>query len=313
VGKSPLFRQVLSVLASVAPNDCVVLLEGESGTGKELLARLLHVASRRASGPFIPVNCPGVSQTLFESQFYGHVRGAFTGATTETLGAVRSAQGGTLLLDEVGELPLHLQPKLLRLLQEREVTPVGASRPIPVNVRFVAATNRSLARCVAEGSFRADLYHRLNIVRIEIPPLRRRREDIEPLLDYYIEYYAARYHRATCVFSTQLRRILNEYSWPGNVRELCGYVERIYAADLPPAPPVAPGWDDGYAPPPGGIDPPPDRMPLGLPVRCTLAEAEAQIIRRALHSTGQNRSAAARMLNIHRSTLLRKMKLHGME
>jgi len=171
----------------VAPNDCVVLLEGESGTGKELLARLLHVASSRAGGPFIPVNCPGVSETLFESQFYGHVRGAFTGATTDTLGAVRSAHGGTLLLDEVGELPLHLQPKLLRLLQEREVTPVGASRPMPVDIRFVAATNRSLARCVAEGAFRADLYHRLNIVRIEIPPLRSRPEDIEPLLDYYID------------------------------------------------------------------------------------------------------------------------------
>jgi len=178
VGASSQFLQVLSVINAVADHDCLVLIEGESGTGKELLARRLHERSCRREFPFIPVNCPGFTESLFESQFFGHTRGAFTGAATDSLGAVRAAEGGTLLLDEVGELPLHLQSKLLRLLQEREVTPVGASTPVPVNVRFVASTNRNLARMVSERTFRADLYHRLNIVRIEVPPLRNRQEDV---------------------------------------------------------------------------------------------------------------------------------------
>jgi transcriptional regulator with PAS, ATPase and Fis domain len=205
VGKSLLFQQVLSVVDAVAGNDCVVLLEGESGTGKELVARRIHELSRRAQGPFIPVNCPGIGESLFESQFYGHVKGAFTGATTDTLGVVRASKGGTLLLDEVGELDLHLQPKLLRLLQEREVTPVGASKPIPVDARFIASTNRSLAKCVAEGVFRNDLYHRLNVVRIEIPPLRSRPEDIEQLLDYYLQYFSDRYKMPKREFGHRLR------------------------------------------------------------------------------------------------------------
>ena len=312
IGVSQLFRQVLSVLSSVADNDCIVLLEGESGTGKELLARLLHAASGRADGPFIPVNCPGISETLFESQFYGHVKGSFTGASTDTLGVVRAAHGGTLLLDEVGELALHLQPKLLRLLQEREVTPVGASRPIQVDTRFIAATNRSLAKCVAKGTFRSDLYHRINIVRIEVPPLRSRREDIEPLLDYYLGHYAAQYRMPACVLSPTLRFRLLEYPWPGNVRELCAYIERLYAANLPPMPPESYGWDATESDP-NAVDPPPDRMPLGKPVCCTLAESEANTIRNALIATRDNRSAAARVLSIHRSTLLRKMRLHGLD
>lgn len=314
IGVSTLFRQVLDVIDSVSLNDCVVLLEGESGTGKELLARRIHHGSLRASGPFIPVNCPGISESLFESQFYGHVKGAFTGAATDTLGVVRAAEGGSLLLDEVGELPLHLQPKLLRLLQQREVTPVGAPKPIPVDARFIAATNRNLAKCVSEGTFRGDLYHRLNVVRIEIPPLRARPEDIEPLLDYYIRFYAANYSMPPRVLSGTLRRILHEHPWPGNVRELCAYVERLYATNLPPMPPIASAWDDGYAPtitaPP--VEGPLERMPLGKPVCITLAQAEARAIRQALELAGYNRSHAARLLCIHRSTLLRKMRVHGL-
>jgi len=314
IGVSALFRQVLDVIDSVSLNDCVVLLEGESGTGKELLARRIHQGSLRASGPFIPVNCPGISESLFESQFYGHLKGAFTGAATDTLGVVRAAAGGSLLLDEVGELALHLQPKLLRLLQEREVTPVGAPEPIPVDARFIAATNRNLARCVGEGTFRGDLYHRLNIVRIEIPPLRARPEDVEPLLDYYISYYAAEYHMPPRVLSARLRRMLCEHAWPGNVRELCAYVERLYATKLPPMPPIASPWDDGYVPTTDAtpLQPPLERMPLGKPVCITLAQAEARAIRQALELTGYNRSHAARLLCIHRSTLLRKMRLHGL-
>ncbi len=315
IGVSPLFQQVLKVVDSVACNDSVVLLEGESGTGKELLARRVHHKSTRTNGPFIPVNCPGITETLFESQFYGHIRGAFTGATTDTLGVVRAAQGGTLLLDEIGELPLHLQPKLLRLLQEWEITPVGASKPISVNARFIASTNCNLAKNVSEGSFRGDLYHRLNIVRIVVPPLRSRPEDIEPLLNFYLNYYCQHYQMSIRVLSLRLRGRLQEYPWPGNVRELRSYIERLYAANLPPMPPTQSMWDEDYHSPVRPIEPTPGRMPPvdATPVCCTLAEAEAKAIQHALSTTGFNRSAAARLLNIHRSTLLRKMRLFGMD
>jgi len=314
VGVSSLFRQVLSIADVVANNDSVVLLEGESGTGKELLARRIHSRSSRSVGPLIPVNCPAVSESLFESQFYGHMRGAFTGAAADTLGMVRAAEGGSLFLDEVGELPLHLQSKLLRLLQEREVTPVGAARPVPVDVRFIAATNRNLTACVVEGKFRSDLYHRLNVVRIEIPPLRSRPEDIEPLLDYYNDFHARCYRMPGRFLGKSLRRALRDYPWPGNVRELCSYVERLYAADLPPMPPELCAWEDGYERVPRAVQPGIDRIRIEdeLPVCCSLAEAEAKLIRQALYMTGYNRSAAARTLGIHRSTLLRKMRFHGL-
>jgi len=313
IGDSALFGQVLKIVDAVAANDCVVLIEGESGTGKELLARRIHLHSHRRDNPFIPVNCPGIAESLFESQFYGHVKGAFTGAASETLGIVRAAEGGTLLLDEVGELDLDLQPKLLRLLQEREVTPVGAARPIPVNVRFVAATNRSLAKCVAEGSFRCDLYHRLNIVRVVVPPLRTRPEDIEPLLDHFLDMYAVQYRMPVRTLGARLRSDLCNYPWPGNVRELSCYVERLYAANLPPMPPTMSIWEDGYAPA-DAREPAPERMPLeDSPTCCpTLADVERQAILKALHLTNHNRSAAARMLDVHRSTLLRKIRTFGL-
>ena len=315
VGASPLFQQVLDVVDAVAGNDCVVLLEGESGTGKELIARRIHARSPRQEAPFIPVNCPAISESLFESQVYGHIKGAFTGAATSTLGVVRAAEGGTLLLDEVGELPLHLQPKLLRLIQEREVTPVGATRPISVDARFVAATNKSLVRSVAEGKFRSDLYHRLNIVRIEVPPLRSRPEDIEPLLNFYLDYYASLYAMPHRQLGSRLRACLREYPWPGNVRELCAYVERLYATQLPPMPPRSYDFDGGYRPSPRPIEPAPGRMPAEdhSPVGCTLAEAEQAAIRRALEAAGFNRSAAARILDIHRTTLLRKLRHYGLD
>jgi transcriptional regulator with PAS, ATPase and Fis domain len=315
VGSSLLFQQVLRVVDSVAANDCVVLLEGESGTGKELIARRIHVRSDRCHRPFIPVNCAAISDTLFESQFYGHVKGAFTGAETSTLGVARAADGGTLLLDEVGEMPIHLQPKLLRMLQEREITPVGASEPIPVDARFIASTNRSLAQRVSEGHFRPDLYHRLNIVRIEIPPLRARPEDIEPLVDFYLDHYAQEYRRPRRDLGQRLRACLREYPWPGNVRELCAYIERLYAADLPPMPPNL-GFGDMQAVAPRAMLTAPDRMPIAAttPVGVSLAQAEKRAIQDALELTGYNHTAAAKILEIHRSTLLRKIRslnLHG--
>jgi transcriptional regulator with PAS, ATPase and Fis domain len=322
VGASAPFRNVLRLADAVAANDCVVLLEGESGTGKELLARRIHTRSKRGRGPFIPVNCPGISSSLFESQFYGHVRGAFTGASSDTLGVVRAAEGGTLLLDEIGELPLHLQPKLLRLLQQREVTPVGASRPIAVDVRFIAATNCYLARRAAEGKFRPDLYHRLNIVRIVIPPLRQRPEDVGLLLDYYLEYYAQLYEMPLCRLSPRLRDSLLKYPWPGNVRELCAYVERLYAAKVDPGDPQTIDWDDR-----GILTLPVDETAAedqdedaaevepvkDPPESLNLAQAEADMIRRALELTRYNRSAAAKLLQIHRTTLHRKIRALGLD
>lgn len=306
IGSSPLFRQVLAVADAVATNDCVVLLEGESGTGKDLIARRIHYRSKRSSRPFIPVNCAGISESLFESQVFGHVRGAFTGAVTETLGVVRAAEGGTLLLDEVSDIPLHVQPKLLRLIQEREVVPVGRATPVSVDVRFIAATNTVLAAMVGQGRFRADLYHRLNIVHIEVPPLRHRGEDIGPLLDWYLEKFAREYAMPNRVLGEGIRRQLHEYTWPGNVRELCSYVERLYAADLPPLPPtMLPAGEPAH-----GHEPEPGRITefQETPLTYTLAEAQQRAILRALNYTGWNRSAAARLLAVHRSTLLRRMR-----
>ncbi|MGC9454729.1 MAG: sigma-54 interaction domain-containing protein [Phycisphaerae bacterium] len=309
IGVSPLLRKVVRTADEVASNDCTVLIEGESGTGKELLARRIHGRSPRRNGPFVPVSCPGVTDSLFESQFYGHIRGAFTGATTDSLGVVRAAENGTLLLDEIGELSMHLQPKLLRLLQEREVVPVGASRPITVNTRFIAATNRNLAQQVARGEFRTDLYHRLNVVRLEMPALRDRPEDVNPLLDYYLQYFADRYNTNPRSIPRAVRNELMAYHWPGNVRELCCYVERLYAANLPAAAPAMNRQyeDDSrqYEPVVSGST---DRK-----MSFSLAAAEARAIRRALETAGYNRSQAAKLLHIHRSTLLRKMRYHGLD
>jgi len=323
IGTSFLFRQTLNVVDSVAENDCIVLLEGESGTGKELLARRIHLKSSRRGKPFIPLNCAGVSETLFPSQLFGHVKGAFTGAASETLGVVRAAAGGTLLLDEIGEVPLTLQASMLRLLQEREVIPVGASRPIIVDTRFVVSTNRSLQRMVQEGLFRADLYHRVNIVRIEVPPLRSRPEDIDVLVEYYLDFFAREYRRGRIELSKGLRQEIRTYSWPGNVRELRGYIERLYATDTVPVAPALHTWDDGYLY--GAADTPAPTVGPEIgrithfgegddPMEVyTLAFVEQQAIRRALHYTGGNRSIAARLLDIHRSTLLRKLRLYRLD
>lgn len=341
VGESSTFLQLLNTIDAVASNGCVVLLEGESGTGKELFALRIHEKSPRSGYPFIPVNCPAVAESLFESQFYGHVKGSFTGAHGDTLGMVRAAEGGTLFLDEIGEMPLHLQPKLLRLLQEKEVTPVGGTKAIHVDVRFIAATNRSLAKAVAQGLFRRDLYHRLNIVRIQIPPLRNRVEDIKLLLDYYLNYYSAEYDREIRQLDEDVYDSLLRYNWPGNVRELCGWVESLYAANIPAVPPASAIWDDQY--PTGNLkqpvvaevvanaldtgypnNPPAVTVPMTpIPIQpytsmssrpvSSLADTEADAIRHALIQSGNNRSATAKLLSIHRTTLLRKMKLYSIE
>ena len=313
IGKSPAFQRLLCIADAVSGNDSIVLLEGESGTGKELVARRIHEKSVRSSSPFIPVNCPAVTETLFESQFYGHIKGSFTGAGGDTLGIVRAAENGTLFLDEIGELPLLLQSKLLRLLQYREVLPVGGTKPILVNVRFLAATNRSLARAVASGKFRTDLYHRLNVVRIYVPPLRERAEDIRQLVDFYLEYYAKVYNMDVRKLGASIHEALVGYSWPGNVRELCCWVERLYAAKLPAAIPASGIWQDHYPTPDSGNPPQtPEPGYVASHSAGSLADAEMDAIKHALNQARNNHSVAAKLLNIHRTTLLRKIKLYNL-
>jgi transcriptional regulator with PAS, ATPase and Fis domain len=304
VGASPDIRHIRELIDRVCASDCPVLIEGESGTGKELVARRLHAGSRRRGRAFIPVNCAGISESLFESQFFGHVRGAFTGARQEMLGLIRAADTGSLFMDEVGEIPLHLQAKMLRVFQEGEVLPVGTTQPVRVDTRFVAATNRNLEQEVAAGRFRRDLYYRLNIVRIHIPPLRERPEDIEPLVEHFRAHYAERYNRPAVPIGPSVRQKLRTYDWPGNVRELAAWVERLYALGFSPEVLVGSLV--------GGAERADRRGVADDAVLLTLKQAERQAIQTALEHTGQRIQQAAEILQIHRTTLYRKMRMHGL-
>jgi transcriptional regulator with GAF, ATPase, and Fis domain len=235
-------RQVLALIAKVAPTDSTVLLRGESGTGKELAARAIHQASGRRDGPFVAINCAAIPEALLESELFGYEKGAFTGATTLKKGQVEVADKGTLFLDEIGDLAPTLQAKMLRVLQERELTRVGATRPVKVDLRLLAATNRDLAVAAKAGSFRQDLYYRLNVVTVVLPPLRERREDISLLSSYFASKLGARCKRKILGISPEAQRCLLHYDWPGNVRELENAIERavvlgsselILAEDLP--------------------------------------------------------------------------------
>ncbi len=227
IGESPQMREVLVRIQQMAPVSSTLLIEGESGTGKELVARALHQLSGRSAGPFIAVNVGALTETLLESELFGHEKGAFTGAAERRLGRFELADGGTLFLDEIGEIPHSTQVKLLRVLEEREVTRVGGSQPIPINVRVVAATNRSLRDHVTEGDFRADLYYRLNVLNIYLPPLRERREDIPILVRRFVREFSARHDRTFHGISADAVQQLVEYPWPGNVRELRNLVESM--------------------------------------------------------------------------------------
>ena len=298
VEASEAMRNVVDLIDSVAESDCSVLIEGESGTGKELVARRLHAKSPRRRKPFIPVNCAGISETLFESQFFGHVRGAFTGAEQSMQGLVRSAEGGTLFMDEVGEISLNLQSKFLRVLQDGEVMPVGTSSPVQVDTRFVAATNRNLRDDVREKRFREDLYYRLNVIRIHLPPLRKRREDIAVLIDDFLARYSERYNRPAVKVDAGVRRQLVEYAWPGNARELASWVERLYATRLDPHVLVSSLL----------IEAEDDALHEEKHTRpMSLDDAERSAITAALAATENNRSTAASILGINRGTLLRKI------
>ncbi|RMF68841.1 MAG: AAA family ATPase, partial [Calditrichaeota bacterium] len=229
IGKSREMQRILELVARIAQTDISVIIDGESGTGKELIARAIHEHSRRAQNPFVVVNCGAIPEGLLESELFGHVRGAFTGATVNRKGLFEVANHGTIFLDEIGETSLTMQVKLLRFLQEGEIKPVGSTQTLHVDVRLLAATNRNLEKMVEEGTFRQDLYYRLNVIRLTIPPLSERPEDILPIAEFFIKKYAARIHKTVLGLDESARQVLTGYTWPGNVRELENAIERAVA------------------------------------------------------------------------------------
>ncbi len=296
-------RDVFELAERVASADTTVLLTGDSGTGKELVARFLHERSRRAKGPFVAINCGALPEPLLESELFGHVRGAFTGAVTDKKGLFEAASHGTLLLDEIAETPPAIQVKLLRALQEREIRRVGATTSIGTDVRIVAATNRDLEQAVARREFRRDLYYRLNVINVVIPPLRERREDIVPLARLFLERYAAAQGKDIRAISAEALDLLTSYAWPGNVRELENVIERavvlatrdrITVADLPPA------LREG-----GGSLAPGESMP-----RLPLRDLERRAILATLEHHHGNRTRTAKDLGISLHTLWRRLKAY---
>jgi transcriptional regulator with PAS, ATPase and Fis domain len=228
IGSSESFDSLIDTIRSVAARRCSITIVGETGTGKEMVAKKIHRYSDRCDKLFVPVDCTTLTGPLFESQLFGHLKGSFTGATDSTMGFFRAASGGTIFLDEISEIPLELQAKLLRVLQQGTVTPLGSTQTYPVDVRVVCATNRDLRQMVADGDFRADLYYRLNVVTLQVPPLRERPEDILPMASYFLKKLSRFYSEPLKTLSPQSQRILLEYPWPGNVRQLANAIERAY-------------------------------------------------------------------------------------
>jgi DNA-binding NtrC family response regulator len=305
VGNSQPMQRVKDIIGKVATTDSPVLIEGESGTGKELVAAAIHRLSTRNKGPFIPVNCSAIPEDLLESEFFGHVRGAFSGAVSDALGLFRGANEGTIFLDEIAELSPGLQVKLLRVLQEMQVRPVGSTKAHPVDVRVIAATNRDLDRSIADGRFRQDLYYRLNVVRVSLPPLRSRREDIPALVNHFLRRYNRRFRRDVKGITPDALATLSGYDFPGNVRELENVIERAFAmgareqitlADLPP---LGTSSVSTVAAPQSGTVP-------------RLADVEKDLILRALAFYKDDKEAAASALGISRRTIYRRLKEYGM-
>ncbi len=303
IGSSPNFRAVLNLIDMVAPADCAVLIQGETGTGKEVIARAIHDASPRRHNRFIALNCAAIPSALLESELFGHERGAFTGACAQTKGRFQMADGGTLFLDEIGDLPLELQPKLLRVLQEQEFERLGSAQTVRVNVRVVAATNQNLAELVSKKLFRVDLFYRLNVIPICLPPLRERVQDILPLTEFFVAKFAARFNKTIDLIPDEVMAVLKAHDWPGNIRELQNSIER--AVLFSPGPVL--------------------RLPLDLKQTVkprsesasrTLADADREHILETLEQTdwmigGQD--GAANRLGLPRTTLIYKMRKLGIE
>jgi len=291
-------RDTVSMLRKVADSDIPVLLQGESGTGKELLARLVHEQSSRRQHPFVAINSAAIPPELLESELFGHEKGAFTGAHASKIGKFEAAADGTIFLDEIGDMGLHLQTKLLRAIEERSFEPVGSTRSIPLRARIVASTNRDLLTMVHEKSFRLDLYYRLKGVSVTIAPLRERRDDIEPLVQYFLERYRLRYQKSDVGISRESIRYFKNYSWPGNVRELKNAIESAVLLSA------------------GNRALLPKDFLLEAPIDTVLPEMwrqEKENIIEALSKTGFNRSVTARTLGMSRKTLYNKMKRYGIQ
>ena len=304
VGTSPAIQDLFALIRKVAPVDCNVLIQGGSGTGKALVARAIHQLSPKTDHPFVAFNCGGFTDELINSELFGYERGAFTGATATKIGLLESAAGGTVFLDEIGEMPLAMQVKLLHVIQEREILRVGGTKPIGLNIRIIAATNKDLKHEVEAGAFREDLFFRLNVVTINLPALTRRREDIPLLVRFFIEKYSLAFHKQVSGIHPQALDILCNYSFPGNVRELENIIERAVA--------LADGGEIAIQDLPG------DLQDLqfntmegdGMP---TLEETERRYIAKVLASTNYNKGLTAQILDIPRTTLWRKLKTYGLD
>jgi DNA-binding NtrC family response regulator len=303
IGRSPAFARLLEKARQVARTGADVLIEAESGTGKELVARLIHQESARREGPFVAINCSAFPEHLLESELFGHVRGAFTGANMAKPGKFELANGGTILLDEVGELPLALQPKLLRVLQEREVDPLGGTRTVPLDVRVVATTNRPLRAGIAAGEFRADLYYRLDVVPLSIPPLRERREDILELAAHFLRKHAPASGEPYRI-APELAQNLQAHDWPGNVRELENFIRRSLALS------------NGHVLGPELLVhlelSPEAQRPAAIEAGVSLRDAERELLERTLEATGGNRTRAAELMGVSLRTVRNKIRNYGL-
>ena len=305
IGSSAKFRAVLKEIEMVAPVDCAVLIQGETGTGKEVIARAIHESSPRRSKRFVALNCAAIPGGLLESELFGHERGAFTGAVNQTIGRFQAADRGTIFLDEIGDLPLELQPKLLRVLQEKQIERLGGGgHTLPVDVRVIAATNQDLARMVSAKLFRADLYYRLNVIPISLPPLRERTDDIPGLVEHFVRKFSARLNKHVETIPEEVMQYLKYHDWPGNIRELQNFIER--AVVMSPGPVLRPALNElkRMTPPAASAD------------SRTLAAAERDHILEVLRQTdgtiGGQQGAAVR-LGLPRTTLVYKMRKLGIE
>ena len=313
VGADAQLTEVLDVVRAVADSEATVLVTGESGTGKELMARAVHNGSLRREGPFVALNCAAIPDSLIEAELFGHARGAFTGAVAAREGRIASAHGGTLFLDEIGDMPLAAQAKLLRMLQDRTVTPIGSDRAVSIDVRIVAATNKDLEKMVADGEFRADLYYRLSVIPVHLPPLRERKSDIRLLAERFIREANDRNGRNVSGFEASAIRALEARDWPGNIRELMHTIER--AVLLKRAGQLRAGDFDrlnrvarGKSPAPAAAEPLPED---GLDLRRAMDKVERSLISQALEKTSGNRTEAAALLGLNRTTLVEKIRKHN--
>jgi transcriptional regulator with PAS, ATPase and Fis domain len=299
IGSSSRMIEIYKTISKVAPTDATVLIEGETGTGKELIARMIHRNSRRAQQAFVPVDCGAIAPSLLESELFGTLKGAYTGADRDRMGVFEAAHNGTVFLDEIGDIDVGFQLKLLRFMQEREIRPLGASRAKKVDVRVLAATNRDVQKMVDEGKFREDLWYRLNVVRLTVPPLCERASDIPLLVHHFLKRYNERYNLDTRLADSGLKA-MEEYSWPGNVRQLQHMMERLTI--------LAPQGRIDEAAVRNAIEQMDSRDHAGE----TLADTEADQIRRVLTATNGNKSRAAKILGIERKTLYRKLEKMGL-